>query len=95
MGVIDFAQTCGSEQGDDGVLAAEVGQLALVAFLTQALGARTNLLMYLVLARKRWSFSEKEWMTSACTLIISAEQYERLLATRHRVTSQHGWVTQR
>ena len=27
-------------------------------------------------------------MTASCTLIITAEQHERLLATRHRVTSQ-------
>ena len=35
------------------------------------------------------SHSLRKMMTASCTLIIFAEQHERLQATRHRVTSQH------
>ena len=42
-----------------------VDQIQVVAYLTQALIASTDLLTYAVLARTPKSFSEKEWMTSA------------------------------
>ena len=65
-----------------------LAQLALVAFLTQALLAKTDLPTDATLATHD-SQSLKKMMTASCTLIILAEQHERLLGTRHRVTSQH------
>ena len=55
-------------------------QLALVAYFTQALIVRTGLPMYSTLATHD-GHCLKKMMTASCTLIISAEQHERLLAT--------------
>ena len=65
-----------------------LAQLALVAFLTQALIARTDLPTYATFLTHD-SHSLKKMMTASCTHIISAEQHERLQATGHRVASQH------
>ena len=64
-----------------------LAQFGLVAYLTQVLLARTDLPTYATFATHE-SHSLKKMMTESCTHIISAEQYERLLATGHRVTSQ-------
>ena len=64
-GDIDFAPTCGSEPGVGGVRTAMVGSDRTGRVLDAALGARTNLLMYAVLARTRQSVLKKKWMTSA------------------------------
>ena len=63
-------------------------QLALVACLTQALIESKDLPTCATLATHD-SHSLKKRMTASCTLVISAEKHERLLATRHRVISQH------
>ena len=71
LGVTDVALTCASEP---------------VAYLTQGLIGRTELPMYDTLALHD-GHSLKKMRTASCTLIISAEQHERLLdinITSHR-----------
>ena len=87
VGVTDLALACGSEPVAGAVCTAVVGS------------ARTGRVLDAGSAHKdrssdAWSVGDtrqslSEMMTASCTLIISAEQHERVLATRHRVTSQH------
>ena len=67
-----------------------LAQIVPVAYLTQKPVARTNLLVYAVLERHDRLSVKNKWMTTPCTLIIFVIQHWRLLASRHRVTSQHG-----
>ena len=86
MGIIDFAPIGGSKQGLTESVLQWLAQIVLLVCSTQALGAKTNLLTCAVLSRTRQSCSEKEWMTSACTLIMSVIQFERLIS----VTSERS-----
>ena len=88
VGVADVALACGSEQWLAQCVLQWLAQLALVAYLTQALLARNDLPNVRYVGETRWSSSEKDDDSISCTLIISAEQHERLLATscQNRIT---------
>ena len=83
MGVTDFALTCGSEPVVDAVCTAVVGSARTGRVLDAASDRedRSSEVCYAGDTRDSYSHSLKKMMTACCTLIISAEQHEWLLAT--------------
>ena len=80
MGVTDLALTCGSERVIDAVCTAVVGSARIGRALDAGSDREGQIFRVYATLATRDSHSLRKMMTTSCTLIISAEQHERLLA---------------